>query len=63
MSTTRRILSAILSVVLCAAVFAGCGAKNAKTGVEDGVLTIAMECAYAPFRLKTQRITQTATIL
>ena len=49
MSTTRRILSAILSVVLCAAVFAGCGAKNAKTGVEDGVLTIAMECAYAPY--------------
>lgn len=49
MSTTRRILSAILSVVLCAAVFAGCGAKSAKTGVEDGVLTIAMECAYAPY--------------
>ncbi len=49
MSTTKRILSAILSVVLCAAVFAGCGAKSAKTGVEDGVLTIAMECAYAPY--------------
>ena len=49
MSTTRRILSAILSVVLCSAVFAGCGAKSAKTGVEDGVLTIAMECAYAPY--------------
>ena len=29
---------------------AGCGGKTAaKSGVEDGVLTIAMECAYAPY--------------
>ncbi len=49
MSTTRRILSAILSVVLCAAVIAGCDKKSAKTDDEEGVLTIAMECAYAPY--------------
>ena len=50
MKRTARILSAILSVALTAAVFAGCGGKTAaKSGVEDGVLTIAMECAYAPY--------------
>ena len=36
--------------MLCSSIFAGCGKKTeAKTGVEDGVLTIAMECAYAPY--------------
>lgn len=50
MKRTAKILSAILSVALTATVFAGCGGKTAaKSGVEDGVLTIAMECAYAPY--------------
>ena len=52
MNRTARILSAILSVALVATLFAGCGSKKqteAKTGVEDGVLTVAMECAYAPY--------------
>ena len=45
-----RILAAALAIVLCSSIFAGCGKKTeAKTGVEDGVLTIAMECAYAPY--------------
>ena len=52
MNRTARILSAILSVALAATLFAGCGGKKqtaAKSGVEDGVLTVAMECAYAPY--------------
>ena len=45
-----RILAAALAIVLCSSIFACCGKKTeAKTGVEDGVLTIAMECAYAPY--------------
>ena len=52
MNRTVKILSAILSVALTAALFAGCGGKKqstVKSGVEDGVLTVAMECAYAPY--------------
>lgn len=38
-------LAAVLLLTLCA-----CGAsQKVPTGVEDGVLTIAMECAYAPY--------------
>ena len=36
-------LALTMALTLCA-----CGSKT-KTGVEDGVLTIAMECAYAPY--------------
>ena len=50
MNRTVKILSAILSVALTAALFAGCGGKStAELIVEDGVLTVAMECAYAPY--------------
>ena len=44
-------MAAILAIAMCAVLFAGCGTKteSAKTGVEDGVLTVAMECAYAPY--------------
>lgn len=50
MNRTKRIVAAILAIAMCAVLFAGCGTKteSAKTGVEDGVLTVAMECAYAP---------------
>lgn len=44
----RRILSVILTMTLLLALTA-CGSSAAKSGVEDGVLTIAMECAYAPY--------------
>ena len=54
----RRITCLVLSLVLALSL-AACGsasntsttaaAEAASTGVEDGVLTIAMECAYAPY--------------
>ena len=56
MNRTKRIVAAILAIVMCAVLFAGCGTKteSAKTGVEDGVLTVAMECAYAPYNWTQQ---------
>lgn len=48
-------LFTLMMVVLMAFALVGCSSKNdatsnePKTGVEDGVLTIAMECAYAPY--------------
>lgn len=44
----RRILSFVLCVTLLLTLTA-CGSSAPKSGVEDGVLTIAMECAYAPY--------------
>ena len=44
----KKILALILSLALVTCVFAACG-KKTDTGVEDGVLTVAMECAYAPY--------------
>ena len=45
-----KLVSLLLAVALCVGCFAGCGGESTqKTGVEDGVLTIAMECAYAPY--------------
>ena len=49
MNRTARILSAILSVALVATLCGGKKQTAAKSGVEDGVLTVAMECAYAPY--------------
>ena len=43
----RRITCLVLSLVLALSL-AACG-SGSTTGVEDGVLTIAMECAYAPY--------------
>ena len=44
----KKIVSLIL-VALFALSLAACGNAAPKTGVEDGVLTVAMECAYAPY--------------
>ncbi len=49
----KKILALALALVMTFG-FAGCGTKSSdkketKSGVEDGVLTIAMECAYAPY--------------
>lgn len=44
----RRILSVILALTALLALTA-CGSSAPTSGVEDGVLTIAMECAYAPY--------------
>lgn len=55
MKNSRRILALVLSLVLCLSLFAGCGGEkepktdDVKSGVEDGVLTVAMECSYAPY--------------
>lgn len=43
------ILSLLLTVSLCACGSTQQGATAAISGVEDGVLTVAMECAYAPY--------------
>ena len=53
---TRRILSLVLALCMALALTA-CGSsapaapanENAIPGLEDGVLTVAMECAYAPY--------------
>ena len=44
-----RRLTAILLSIMMLFTFAACGEDEATTGVEDGVLTVAMECAYAPY--------------
>ena len=38
------VLMAVLMMLVSAAF-----AEEAATGVEDGILTVAMECAYAPY--------------
>ena len=43
----RRITCLVLALLLALSL-AACG-SGSTTGVEDGVLTIAMECAYAPY--------------
>ena len=57
----RRITSVIIAIAICCCIcLSGCGAskqsapsyeggQSVPTAVEDGVLTIAMECAYAPY--------------
>ena len=53
----KKIIATILSVLMLLACFAGCQAAPAETqaagavatGVEDGILTVGMECAYAPY--------------
>ena len=44
----RRAAVSILALVMLLALCA-CGSEKATSGVEDGVLTVAMECAYAPY--------------
>ena len=44
----RKITCLVLAMLLTLSLVA-CGGKTTSTGVEDGVLTIAMECAYAPY--------------
>ncbi len=44
----KRIVALLLVVVMMLSASA-CTSSTSKTGVEDGVLTVAMECAYAPY--------------
>ena len=47
----KKFLSLILALimVLCLTACGGSGSTEIASGVEDGVLTIAMECTYAPY--------------
>ena len=46
--TLVSIIALTLSAIMLIFSFSSCG-KKATSGVEDGVLTIAMECTYAPY--------------
>ena len=45
----RRIVSLILAALLAVSLCACSSSGSVPSGVEDGVLTVAMECAYAPY--------------
>ena len=45
----RRITAIIMAMLMMLSLSAGAFADGVPSGVEDGVLTIAMECAYAPY--------------
>lgn len=53
MSITRRLSAAALAALMTLGLTACSGGEEsstaAKSGLEDGVLTVAMECAYAPY--------------
>ena len=44
----KKILCIVMALAMILSLTA-CGSAKMKSGVEDGVLTIAMECAYAPY--------------
>ncbi len=44
----KKLIAMLLALVLVLSL-AACGSDEMESGVEDGVLTIAMECAYAPY--------------
>lgn len=45
----KRLLGVLMAILMLVTLSACGGDSSAKNGVEDGVLTIAMECAYAPY--------------
>lgn len=65
----KRILPLLLSLAMALALCA-CGSQSSSdgaqtsvsgsTGVEDGVLTVGMECAYAPYNWTQMGTTPTA---
>ena len=44
----KKILCILMAIAMFVSLTA-CGSGKASTGVEDGVLTVGMECAYAPY--------------
>ena len=44
----KKIMCLALALMMVLSLVA-CGGKKSSTGVEDGVLTVGMECAYAPY--------------
>ncbi len=49
MKLSKRLAAILLAVVITAATLTLFTSCNSSTGVEDGVLTVAMECTYAPY--------------
>ena len=45
----RKMMALILTAAMTVSLTAGITAADESTGVEDGVLSVAMECAYAPY--------------
>jgi len=45
----KKIIALTMALAMAALVFGCASTPKAPTGVEDGVLTVAMECAYAPY--------------
>ena len=45
----RRIIAIVMAMLMMLSLSAAAFADGVPSGVEDGVLTIAMECAYAPY--------------
>ena len=45
----KKIIALTMALAMAALVFGCASTPKATTGVEDGVLTVAMECAYAPY--------------
>lgn len=45
----NRIVLVITTVLCLATMLTGCGSKNKSSVLEDNVLTVAMECSYAPY--------------
>ncbi len=45
----KRAIAMLLTCCMAALTLSACAAAPSFTGVEDGVLTVAMECAYAPY--------------
>lgn len=45
----KRLLGVLMAILMLVTLSACGGDSSTKSGVEDGVLTIAMECAYAPY--------------
>lgn len=45
----KRLLGVLMAILMLVTLSACGGDSSAKSGVEDGALTIAMECAYAPY--------------
>ena len=44
----KKILALTLAILMMLSM-AACGGEQPTSGVEDGVLTVGMECAYAPY--------------
>ena len=45
----KKLMAMILAALMLTSMLTACGGDAPKTGVEDGVLTVGMECAYAPY--------------